>query len=42
MSRKKTILLVLVVTVAYQNAKVLFTLNLMGRVKTDINLFNPF
>ena len=37
--QKKTVLLVLVVVVVYQNAKVLFTLNVMERVKTGIGLF---
>ena len=37
--QKKTVLLVLVVVVVYQNAKVLFKLNVMERVKTGIGLF---
>ena len=37
--QKKTVLLVLVIIVAYQNVKRLFTLNVMERVKTGISLF---
>ena len=36
---KKTVLLALEIIVAYQNVKVLFTLNVMERVKSGISLF---